>query len=202
MNLINKTDILYEKWGLNLYKENLDHIKNLRKTYKYYPYLYAYDEQEEIDYHDAYMTAGDCLDAFVAIHHGELLGISIGCPLSEGISICSELLDTELNNGKPYYFGDIIIQKPYWGHGLAYELYSKHISYVKNTGFTKILALLVERNDDPRKPVGFQNSKLWDSFGFRPTKILSSFSWKSYEITGKVVHETNKLRAFECKLSS
>ena len=86
--------ISYERWRFSDYKKNLPKIKNLRKTYKHFPYLYAYDAAEEDAYHDAYMTAGERLDAFVAIYDKELIGISIGCPLIRGVTICADLVDT------------------------------------------------------------------------------------------------------------
>lgn len=190
--------IIYKRWSLDSYKKNLDVIKKLRKTYKHYPYLYAYDQQEECEYHNAYMTAKEHLDAFVALYQDRLIGISIGCPLSHGITICSDLLNTELNAGTPYYFGDIIVDKFYWGNNIAHQLYTHHINYVRTKGFSKILALLVERDDhDLRKPTGYRMTELWNFFSFKPTNHTVSFPWKSYSSSGKIIDETNTLRAFE-----
>lgn len=191
-------ELIYKRWSFDLYKKNLDAIKKLRKTYKHYPYLYAYDKQEEREYHNAYMTAKDKLDAFVALYHDKLIGISIGCPLSNGITICSELLNTLLNTGTTYYFGDIIVDKSYWGNNIAHQLYTHHINYVRKKGFSKIIALLVQREDyDLRKPTGYRKTELWNSFGFKPTNHTVSFSWKSYSASEKIIDELHTLRAFE-----
>tara|TARA_R110002126_G_scaffold247974_2_gene390841 strand:- start:2791 stop:3399 length:609 start_codon:yes stop_codon:yes gene_type:complete len=197
MTTFDQKKISYEKWGLSDYKENLPKIKNLRKTYMHFPYLYAYDAAEEDAYHDAYMTAGEHLDAFVAIHDEELIGISIGCPLMRGIAICADLVDTELSKGKPYYFGDIIIDKNYWGQGIASALYKNHLKYISKKGYSHVLALLVEKNDDdPRTPSKFKKSDLWSSFQFHPTNFTINYSWKTFTASGEIKQEKHTLRAY------
>jgi len=197
MYFFNEQKVCYERWGISEYSENLDKIINLRKTYKHFPYLYSYDEMEEQDYHNAYMTAGEALDAFVAIHDGNLVGISIGCPLRRGITICSDLVDTELNEGNPYYFGDIIIDRNYWGQGISNILYQKHIEHVSEKEHSHVLALLVERDDDdPRKPSGFKKSNLWSSHQFHPTDYITTYPWNTFTISGEIKQEEHTFRAY------
>lgn len=201
MPTFDQKKIFYEKWGLSDYKQNLQKIKNLRKTYKHFPYLYAYDAVEEDVYHDAYMTAGESLDAFVAIYGEELIGISIGCPLMRGITICADLVDTELSKGKPYYFGDIIIEKNYWGLGIANILYEKHLDYVSKKSHNHVLALLVEKSDDdPRKPPNFKKSALWRTFQFHPTNFTVNYPWSTFTASGEVKQEIHTLHAYTRKL--
>ncbi len=202
MTFINKQKVCFFRWGISSYAENLHLIKNLRKTYKNFPYLYSYDEIEERDYHDAYMTAGERLDAFVAIHDGKLIGISIGCPLIHGITICADLIETELNQGKPYYFGDIIVDKNYWGLGIANTLYQKHLNYVADKGYSDALALLVERrSDDPRKPTEFKKSRLWEFHGFNPTEFTITYPWNTFTTAGEIKQEPHSLRAYQKALT-
>lgn len=160
--------------------------------------LPSYDETEEHIYHEAYMTAGQKLDAFVAVYKDKLIGISIGCPLSKDITICADLVKTHLDIGLSYYFGDIIVEKEFWGNGIAKTLYEMHLEYIKKLGYKKVLALLVERNNnDSRKPTGFKKSRLWDAYHFKPTDYTVTYPWNTYTSNGKAQSEIHILRAYE-----
>ncbi len=200
MKFFDKQKVCFQKWGISEYREHLEQIKTIRKTYKNFPYLYCYDEKEEVEYQNAYMSAGDSLDAFVAMYNDELVGISIGCPLMENVTICSDLVGS-FSSKTSYYFGDIIIKKEFWGHGLAQELYQRHIDYVEENDFERILALLVERDsEDPRKPDNYQKSKLWQFNNFQATSFLITYPWKTFSLSGEPKTEEHELRAYERKM--
>ena len=179
MHLLSQNKVFFCRWGVT-----------------------SYDEIEEQSYHEAYMTAGEMLDAFVAIHDDKLVDISIGCPLIHGVTICADLIETGLNQGKPYYFGDIIVDKKYWGQEIANTLYQEHLNYVRAREYSHALALLVERaNDDPRKPSQFKPSRLWAFHDFNPTDFTITYPWHTFTVSGEIKQETHTLRAYEKVLS-
>lgn len=198
MEFFSKQKIIFERWGYFEYQKNIEKIKNMRKSYKYFPYLYAYDESEENLYQKSYLMAGNRLDAFVAIYNNNLVGISIGCPLLQVVAICADLIDTPLNMGSTYYFGDIIVEKNYWGQGIAKELYSRHICHARNMNFYNILALMVERCDnDLRKPVKYKKSQLWSSFQFLFTDYTTTYPWNTFSLSGAITRENHVMRAYQ-----
>lgn len=167
-------------WGHNEFKTNLNVVKNLRKVYQYYPYLYEYDETEENTYLTAYLQSGKALDAFVCLQNEVVVGISIGCPLTTSMPICQGLDKFIHKDEQAYYFGDVIILKSAWGQGIADQLYQKHIDFVTRNNYSSIVALLVQRDeDDPRKPSHYQPSKLWTKHGFIDTKQVTSYQWNT-----------------------
>lgn len=197
-NISNKHNVIFARWGISDFEKNFDAVKELRKMYKYYPYLYAYNEEEELDYLSSYLDAKENLDAFVCLDNGRLVGISIGCPLRNDFRICAALYELDIFKDS-YYFGDIIISQSHWGSGIADVLYSKHISFVKSKGFKKIAALIVERPErDPRKPAHYRKSKLWEKHNFTKTTYIVNYSWltwNKYYTISKL--EQHKLRAYE-----
>lgn len=194
-----KQNVSFEHWGNKEFTTNLDVIKNLRKTYSNYPYLYEYDEDEEIEYLHAYLQTGDDLDAFVCRINGNVIGISIGCRLITSIPICEGFDDLNINTDKAYYFGDIIIAKEAWGQGIADQLYAQHVSHVRKKEYKNILALLVERApDDHRKPSGYRPSTLWSKHGFIATDQMKQFTWNTRSFTDEpATRETHDLRVYE-----
>lgn len=172
----------YSYWQDELFALNKNKIKNLRKTYKHFPYLYEFDEVGEEKYMQDYLSAKDKLDAFVCLKGDELVGISIGCPLSKNLAICQELCELIGDDKGIYYFGDIIVDEQHWGHGIADILYAKHIEYVHKLQMQKIVALLVERDeDDPLKPINFNYTNLWHRHGFVSTSVVKHFSWQTIQ---------------------
>ncbi len=198
MNLT-KQSVYVKHWGDEDFFANLNIIKNLRKQYANYPYLYEYDEVEEDEYIRAYLQAGNELDAFVCLIDSKVVGISIGCPLINTIPICKGLDNLSINTDKTYYFGDIIILKEAWGQGIADKLYQSHISDVIEKGYQNIIALLVERDeDDPRKPENFRPSNLWVKHGFKPSSEIKEYTWNTQSYSDKPPsRQTHKLRVYE-----
>lgn len=186
-------------WKRAEFLQHVDDIKRLRKQYEHYPYLYDYDDNEESSYLNAYLQAGELLDAFVSIDGEAVNAISIGCPLLERIPICSGLGSLSMVNDKTYYFGDIIVMHQVWGQGIADALYAQHIQYVRAQGYKNIIALIVERdNDDVRKPVDYRPSQLWVNHGFEATEYYKHYEWRTFSAkhSGSEL-ESNTLRVYE-----
>lgn len=191
-------------WHDRDYSENLEAIKNLRKEYQHYPYLYEYDDDAEAEHHANYLRAKACLDAFVHHQGGVLTGISIGCPVTNSGSVLASLEALSVNVHKAYYFGDILVCKNMWGQGIARMLYQQHIAHVTSLGYEKIIALLVERDsDDRRKPAHFHASTLWRDHGFQPTNAVVELNWMTRSLSAKKAQrESHTLRVYERCLGS
>lgn len=186
-------------WTCEEFSKNFAAIKNLRKQYANFPFLYAYDDAEENTYLNAYLQAGNELDAFVCIEDNRVVGISIGCPFKTEMPICAGLDKFIAEHKKPYYFGDIIILKDAWGRGIADSLYKVHINHVKNKGYKSIVALLVERDEsDPRRPAHYHPTTLWEKHGFVATAETTQFKWNTVSASGdRMRSEAHTLRVYE-----
>lgn len=193
-----KNDFIFSKWSSSLFIKRIDDVKHLRKLYSAYPYLYAYDEEYETIYLQNYVKMLDDLDVFSICLDKNLIGVSIGCPLTKEIEISNDIFNANINTDNAYYFGDIIIDRHYTRQGLADMLYSRHIEYVKNKSFHKIFALLINRDaDDSRKPENFKSSKLWENHGFIKTKFKANYKWKTIQINKKTEEENNEMSVYE-----
>lgn len=168
-------------------------IKELRKIYKYFPYLYKYNLQEEEDYFKSYLVMSANVDIFYVEENGEILGASLGCPVSKSFGLTKPLFDMDINMDKTYYFADIMIKKDHWGKGIAFDLYQKHIDYVKENNYEKICALIVNRDNDPRKPESFKKSNIWQVNKFEKTDKNVVYPWSTYQEDGSVKQEINQL---------
>ena len=176
----------------------IDKIKELRKEYKHFPYLYQYDDKEEERYLRCYENLGDKLDVISVINkRNKVVAIAFRCPVSKEIEITKELYDFDISLEKAYYFGDIIVKKDYWGKGIAQMIYDYCISYAKIKGYKKIYTLVVNRDNDKRRPNIFKKSDLWERNGFLKTGLSTTYSWNTFQLDGSVKEELNKMDLYE-----
>ena len=182
------------KKGLNDSDRRL--FTELRKNYKYYPYLYHMVKEYEDEYQDCYQNIGDKLDLFMMYDADKLVAISTCTAFDKRLDIVSDFYNWDLNLEGAYYFGDIVVNKRFQGKGVAKKLYEKSIDHAKNKGYTKIYALIVNLNDDPRRPTNFNYSQLWSELGFNKTRFSISYDWPTYQLDGSVKMESNNLCVF------
>ena len=193
-----KEDIYFKKWQTEDFITNINLIKQMRKLYSSYPYLYHYNEDDENNYLESYIKNHKLVEVYSAYNNNVLIGVSIGCPLKPNIDITSDLFKLSIETDNTYYFGDILVDPKYSRKNIAKHLYALHITDVKSLNFKKIYALLVVRaNNDPRQPHNFNKSNLWNFHNFRKTKIYTTYSWKTIQYDGTAKNEENKLSLYE-----
>ncbi len=169
-------------------------VVDFRLTYfREFPYLYEGNEQDEINYANSLIRHDDgFISIYLEKNKQEVInifnpiGIFTGTPLSQMLKHFHGLdtyFQAEHDITKYYYFGELIIQPNYRGHGLAKHMLKTLCNEIRQRGYHYATLLTVDREENhPQQPINYQGSNdiLWQKLGFQRTNTKIKLAWQTY----------------------
>lgn len=177
----------------------VDDVGKIRlDLFKEYPYLYAGDLAGERKYLSLYTLDPHSILAIAKVNE-QFAGISIGTPLLGKANLfpdAKQLFESiQLKAAECYYYGDVLILKPYRGLSIVTKFFHKQDVLIKSWGYKYACSMTVIREEDhPLKPKNYQSDDaIGKHFGYTKTAIKIKVNWPTMQPDYSVKNMDNEL---------
>lgn len=159
------------------------------EVFRGFPYLYDGSEEFECSYLAGYAKAA--LSVFVlAIHDGEVVGVSTGLPMVEAAdAFQAPFREAGWNLAEVFYFGESVLRKEFRGGGIGHRFFDEREAHAARHGFKVTAFCAIDREPDhPMRPDDYVPlDKFWERRGYRREHgMVAALSWKQVDTGGEV----------------
>lgn len=144
-----------------------------------FPYLYEGSQEYEENYLQVY-TKNPLSIAFGVFDGEQLVGATTGMPLiAETKEIQQPFLDSGMNIGEIFYFGESILLDTYRGRGIGHLFFDVREKHALENGFTTTAFCSVIRPEDhPLRPAAYRpNDSFWTKRGYKKQDYSCRMAW-------------------------